>query len=169
MFDSNPPSIKEKNMNRITMALSVIALWAAASPSTVAQAHSDANPPSELQGLWIMNLTLPGQPSAPLLVTYTSDGNTLATGSQPGGQTQHGVWVRVGDRQFAGTALFFLYDDKGALAGMIKVQSSMGLAADLNHIQGTAQADILDLAGNVVSSITGITFTQARVAAGPSK
>ena len=147
-------------MNRMKTFVALIIVLASIGTSARAQ----SSPPSQLQGLWIMQLTLPGQAPAPFLVTYTSDGNTLATPSQPGAQTQHGVWMRVGDRRFAGTALFPLYDDKGALAGMIKVHSVMQLAEDLKHIEGTAQAEILDLAGNVLSSITGITFTQARVA-----
>jgi len=155
-------------MNRQKTFLALAAFMAACS-CTFARAESGGNPVSELQGLWTMQLTLPGQAPAPLLVTVTSDGNTLVTGSQPGAQTQHGVWARVGDRQIAAMAMFFLYDDKGNLTGMIKVRSLAQLADDLMHMEGPAQADILDLDGNVLSSITGITFKQTRVAFDPMK
>lgn len=155
-------------MNRLTTFMTFAFVLMTPGVEAVAWAQSDQNP-NQLQGLWTMELMLPGQPPAPLLVTYTSDGNSLVTGSQPGSQTQHGVWVRTANRQFAGLALFFLYDDKGKLTGMVRVRSSSNLADDLVHIAGTANADILDLAGNVVSTIDGITFKQTRVVFEPRK
>ncbi len=155
-------------MNRLTDFMALVIVLLTPGVDAVAWAQSDRNP-NQLQGLWTMELTLPGQSPAPLLVTYTSDGNSLVTGSQPGGQTQHGLWVRTADRQFGGLALFFVYDDKGKLTGMIRVRSSSKLADDLVHIEGTAHADILDLAGNVVSTIDGITFKQTRVVFEPRK
>ena len=115
----------------------------------------------QLQGTWLMKLTLPGQPPAPQLVTYNSDGSSLS--SAPGGPTQHGVWVRIGDRSFATTIYGYRYDDKGVFAGMIKIRAALQLSDTLDRLDGTAEADVLDPDGNVLISFGGITFTQKRI------
>jgi hypothetical protein len=71
----------------------------------------------ELVGTWTLIATInPGAPIcpagcvAPALSTITSDGTLVQSAPLPGTGTGHGVWHRVGLRQFKAVALYFRTD-----------------------------------------------------------
>src|SRR5438105_4211811 len=77
-----------------------------------------------LSGLWMSELRRPGPtgllPPIPTLITFFSDGTTLASPSDGTQTATHGLWIRVGDRKFLGTGYFFGFDANRALTTITK-------------------------------------------------
>jgi hypothetical protein len=76
-----------------------------------------------LEGTWIAQVANPG---APLMLfevgTYHANGSYSGANVNPSHTEHKGVWLRIGDRKFAFTFMFFTRDDKGAFNGIIKAR-----------------------------------------------
>ena len=83
-----------------------------------------------LDGTWIVQLATSGGAVALFEVgTFHPDGAYTGSNVDPSHTTHKGVWLRVGDRKFAFTILFFTHDDKGAFNRIVKARGSVTLAA----------------------------------------
>jgi hypothetical protein len=64
--------------------------------------------------------------------------------------------VRIGDRKFAETVLFFTHDDKGVFNGIVKARIILTVAEDLKSYDSVAERVVMDTAGNVLQVTPGI-------------
>jgi hypothetical protein len=96
-------------------------------------------------------LTRPGptglQPPIPTLITFFSDGTSLASPSDGTQTATHGLWIRVGDRKFLGTGFFFSFDASRALTTITKLRMNFQVSADGKTLTGTTEAVVLDRDG----------------------
>ena len=120
-----------------------------------------------LSGTWLSELRRPGpaglQPAIPALVTFFSDGTSLASPSDGNQTATHGIWLRVGDRKFLGTAWFFVFDATRVLTTVTKIRINYEISPDGKTLTGTTEAVILDATGRVLNTLPGASFTMVRL------
>ena len=117
-----------------------------------------------LEGTWLMELHRPGGLSPTLnLITFQPDGTAVASTADGTQATNHGVWVRVGDRKFLQTMYLFNFDPNRALTTVVKVRINALLSADGQSVKGTTELVILDPVGKVLNTVTGGTYTGVRL------
>jgi hypothetical protein len=117
----------------------------------------------QLEGAWVVTVTVPGQPSVTALHTYTRDGGVLVSSSSMQRSVGHGAWVRTGNREFGRTWVQLRFDEKGAFAGTSKVRSIIRLSETSDEWVGVAvTVDVFDPTGKQVSSTTGGVMDQAK-------
>jgi hypothetical protein len=111
-----------------------------------------------LEGTWIAQVaTTPGGPAALFEVgTYHADGSYSGANVNPAHTTHKGVWLRVGDRKFVFTFMFFTHDDKGVFNGIVKARGTVILSEDGKSYDSTVERVIMDAAGNQLSVTPGI-------------
>jgi hypothetical protein len=103
------------------------------------------------------------QPPIPALITFFSDGTSLASPSDGTQTATHGLWIRVGDRKFLGTAFFFSFDQNRAFAGITKLRINFQLSADGKTMSGTTEAVVLDKEGKVINTFPGAILSMVRL------
>jgi hypothetical protein len=120
-----------------------------------------------LSGAWLSELRRPGptglQPAIPAIVSFYSDGTSLASPSDGSQTATHGIWLRVGDRKFLGTGWFFGFDSNRVLTTMTKIRINYEIGMDGKTLTGTTEAVVLDPTGKVISTFPGATFTMVRL------
>jgi hypothetical protein len=84
------------------------------------------------------------------------DGSYSGANVNPSHTEHKGVWMRVGDRKFVFTFMFFTRDDKGVFNGIVKARGTVTLAEDLKSYDSQVERVIMDTAGNVLSTTPGI-------------
>ncbi|MEP7365973.1 MAG: hypothetical protein ABI972_22175 [Acidobacteriota bacterium] len=120
-----------------------------------------------LSGLWLSELRRPGPaaslPPIPAIVNFFAEGSFVAS---PGDGTQtitHGIWIRVGDRKFLGTAAFMGFNEARAFTAITKLRINYTLSADGKTLTGTSEATVMDRDGKVLNVLPGATFTMIRL------
>jgi len=120
-----------------------------------------------LSGTWLSELRRPGPtgplPAIPSFVTFFSDGTSLASPSDGNQTATHGIWLRVGDRKFLGTAWFFTFDASRALTTVAKLRINYEISPDGKTLTGTTEAVIFDPTGKVLNTLLGASFTMIRL------
>jgi hypothetical protein len=120
-----------------------------------------------LSGTWLSELKRPGPaaslPPIPVIVTFFSDGTSLASPSDGNQTATHGIWLRVGDRKFLGTGWFFVFDTSRVLTTVTKVRINYEISPDGKTLTGTTEAVILDPTGKVLNTLPGASFTMIRL------
>jgi hypothetical protein len=120
-----------------------------------------------LSGTWLSELRRPGpaglQPPIPALITFFSDGTSLASPSDGTQTATHGLWIRVGDHRFLGTGYFFSFDEKRVLTTIAKLRINYRMSEDGTTMTGTTEAVILDRDGHEINSFPGATFSMLRL------
>jgi hypothetical protein len=120
-----------------------------------------------LSGTWLSELRRPGPaaslPPIPVIVTFFSDGTSLASPSDGTQTATHGIWLRVGDRKFLGTGFFFVFDTNRVLTTVTKVRINYELAPDGKTLTGTTEAVVFDPTGKVLTTLAGASFTMLRL------
>jgi hypothetical protein len=111
-----------------------------------------------LEGTWIAQVAAtPGGPVALFEVgTYHADGSYSGANVNPAHTTHKGVWLRIGDRKFVFTFMFFTHDDKGVFNGIVKARGTVILSEDGNSYDSTVERVIMDASGNQLSVTPGI-------------
>ena len=96
-----------------------------------------------LAGTWLLELRRPGAPSTQPptlnLITYQLDGTAVATTSDGTSSTNHGIWVRVGDRRFLQTMFVFTFDAARAVTTVLKVRINALVSPDGQTVKGTSE------------------------------
>src|SRR5436305_15124528 len=109
-----------------------------------------------LAGTWLVELHRPGAPAAQPptlnLITFQPDGTAVASSADGTQASNHGVWVRVGDRKFLQTMYVFAFDASRALTTVSKVRINAQLSADGQSVKGTTEVVILDPNGKVLNT-----------------
>ena len=110
-----------------------------------------------IQGTWISQLAdASGNLSLFEVGTFYPDGSYSGANVNPSHTTHKGVWVRIGDRKFLGTNMFFTHDEKGVFNGIVKARIIFTLSADLMSYDSIAERVVMDTSGNVLQVIPGI-------------
>jgi hypothetical protein len=117
-----------------------------------------------LEGTWIAQVANPG---APLMLfevgTYHANGSYSGANVNPSHTDHKGVWLRIGDRKFAFTFMFFTRDDKGAFNGIIKARGVVTLAEDGQSYDSVVERVVMDTTGKVLQVTPGITGHSVRM------
>jgi hypothetical protein len=100
---------------------------------------------ASLVGAWTVTVTRPGGVGKNML-TFSSDGTFFRSGdTHPVLSGGHGVWKRVGDREFHGTYIAFRFDQGGKWIGSTVVAAQFILSPDGNEFTGRARVSVRDL------------------------
>jgi hypothetical protein len=87
-----------------------------------------------LSGTWLSETRLASptglQPPTPTVVTFSSDGTYLVSTSNGTQTAVHGLWIRVGDRKFLGTAYYFSFNESRVLTTITKLRTNFQLSSD---------------------------------------
>lgn len=105
-----------------------------------------------LQGTWISQVA--GTDGAIALFevgTYSPSGSYSGANVNPTHTEHKGEWLRIGDRKFLLTVMFFTRDDKGVFNGIVKARIYITLAEDLQSYNSVAERVVMDTAGRVLS------------------
>jgi hypothetical protein len=97
------------------------------------------------------------------LITFQPDGTAVASTADGTQATNHGVWVRVGDRKFLQTMYVFGFDVSRALTTVSKVRINAQVSADGQTVKGTTEVVIMDPTGRVLNTISGGTYSGVRL------
>lgn len=120
-----------------------------------------------LAGTWLVELHRPGAPAAEPptlnLITFQPDGTAIASTADGTQATNHGVWVRVGDRKFLQTMYLFNFGVNRALTTVVKIRINAQVSADGQTVQGTSEVVIMDPAGRVLNTVAGGTYSGVRL------
>ena len=120
-----------------------------------------------LTGTWLLELRRPGapatQPPVLNLVTSFPDGTAIASPADGTQATNHGVWVRVGDRKFLQTMFVFAFNESRVITTFTKVRINVQLSPDGQTIKGTTEVVVMDREGKVMATIPGGTYTGVRL------
>lgn len=107
----------------------------------------------ELEASWQVTVTPVGVPIAPFLTYSTfARGGTFLESAQPRQGPGHGVWRRMGDREFGITFEKILFSAEGNFAGTLRVRETIRLTASGDSYAGDGTADVFDPAGRLVAS-----------------
>jgi hypothetical protein len=118
-----------------------------------------------LEGTWISQVALPGGDFAPFgFGTFSSDGSYIGTTTDSRQSTHHGVWLRVGDRKFVLSTMFFTRNESGAHAGISRTRIAITMAEDMKSYDATVERIIMDTAGKELQVIYGIRGHSVRMA-----
>ena len=110
-----------------------------------------------LEGTWIAQVSMPGGALALFeLGTYHANGSYSGANVNPLHTDHKGVWLRVGDRKFVATYMFFTHDDKGVFNGIVKARASVTISEDGNSYDSMVERVIMDTSGKELSVTTGI-------------
>jgi hypothetical protein len=110
-----------------------------------------------LQGTWIVQMTDPAGNVGLFEVGVNSADGSYSSANVNSTHTAHkGVWLRIGDRKFVQTIMFFTHDDKGVFNNIVKARIYITLAADLQSYDSVAERVVMDTSGNVLSVTPGI-------------
>jgi hypothetical protein len=110
-----------------------------------------------LEGTWIAQVAMPG--GAPALFevgTYHSNGSYSGANVNPLHTDHKGVWLRVGDRKFVTTYMYFTHDDKGVFNGIVKARATLTLSEDGKSYDSAVERVVMDTSGKELQVITGI-------------
>ena len=117
-----------------------------------------------LQGTWISRIALPGGDFQTFEIgTYYPDGSYTGANVDLSHSTHIGVWLRIGDRKFAGTITFFTHDEKGVFNGIVKARAIATLAEDGQSYDSMVERVVMDTAGRELQVISGIRGRSTRV------
>jgi hypothetical protein len=141
--------------------------------ATIAAARADAFPPSSvlgdgqhLDGSWIVDATVEGEPPLKGLITFTRDGALVENVPLPFVSAGHGAWVRTGDRRFAITNVYLVSDASGQLLRIGTVHGTYALDRTLTTAAVAFHVDLSDPDGQFLSSFDGSGHA-ARIVAEP--
>ena len=121
-------------------------------------------PNQTLTGTWIAQVAQSGGALALFEIgTYHADGS-YSGANVNGLHTEHkGVWMRIGDRKFVFTFMFFTRDDKGVFNGIVKARGTVTLAEDGKSYESVVERVILDTTGKELSVTPGIVGRSVRM------
>ena len=111
-----------------------------------------------LEGTWLQELLLPGQPAGTgtlNFITFLPDGSTIGIGSDGSRSPAFGLWARVGDRKFLITNFLFNYDEKRVLDTVTKVRVNVQISTNGQTMIATAEIVVMDKTGKVMATVPG--------------
>jgi hypothetical protein len=144
----------KRTIAALAFAAMVIVLAVGAAIAPDGSASTSRSYGNQLAGTWVVAIEQPA-PLPPLTVhqTYTGDGSFLSF-SPPGARSpEMGSWERVKGRLYASSGAFFRFNPQtGAFVGSTQINRTIRLAKDGRSFTVSGRVQVLDLAGNVVTS-----------------
>jgi len=117
-----------------------------------------------LEGTWLAQVAPPGGDFVTVsLGTFTANGSYIGTTTDPSQSNHHGVWLRVGDRKFVLSTMFFMRDEKGAHSGIARTRIAITMAEDMKSYDATVERIIMDTSGRELQVISGIRGRSVRM------
>jgi hypothetical protein len=116
----------------------------------------------EIEGTWLVTVTIPDVPPFPSLVTYARGGALLVTDSSVApalGNVYQGTWAKTGPHEFAFTFLGLQYDANGVFSNYLRARETLRLEPGGNAYNGVTLIEVLDPEQNVIA--TGSSTTHA--------
>lgn len=150
----------------------VLTLAMAAFVTTPAVVHAKGAPATgptdgqHLDGSWVVDATVEGEPPLKGLITFTRDGSLVETVFLPFVSPGHGAWVRTGNRRFAITNVYLVSDASQQLLRIGTVHATYDLDRTLTTATIAFHVDLTDPAGTPLSSFEG-TGSATRIVAEP--
>ena len=147
-------------MRFITLFVALVGL-----SQTVVQAQNTISTTGQsIAGTWIAQVTdASGNLALFEVGTYSPDGSYSGANVNPSHTEHKGVWLRIGDRKFVLTVLFFTRDDKAAFNGIVKARIYITLSEDLKFYDSVAERVVMDTSGKVLSVTPGIAGHSVRM------
>lgn len=143
---------------RVIATLAVVAVVMVLAAGAAAGSASNTKAAgNQLAGTWIVTVQR-AAPLPPFTVhqVYTKSGSFLSFGSDASGAARSpemGSWERVEGRLYASSGSFFRFNPQtGAHVGSVKINRTLRLSDDGQSFTVISRVQILDLAGNVVTS-----------------
>jgi hypothetical protein len=153
----------------------VIVLAAGAAIAPDGSASTSRSSGNKLAGTWIVTVER-AAPLPPFTVhqVFTRDGSFISFGGDPPASrsSEMGSWERIEGRLYANSGSFFRYNvQTGAHIGSVKISRTLRLSEDGQSFTMIGRVQVLDLAGNVVTSFlaqgTGERMQVERIAEQP--
>lgn len=119
-----------------------------------------------LAGTWLLEVLGAGQPAGSetlSLTTFQPDGTAIGIIEDGNRSPAFGLWIRVGDRKFLGTSFLFNFDEKRALATVIKLRQNIQLSPDGQTSTATSEGVVMDRNGKVLATIPGARIKGTRL------
>jgi hypothetical protein len=146
---------------RLALAIVVVLIVATVLIGTQSVAADNGTSAPELEGTWLVTVTIPdGPPPFPALVTYARGGALMVTDSSVSpalGNVYQGTWTRTGSHTFAFTFLAFQYDADGIFANYLRAHETLQLDPGGNAYNGVTIIEVLDLDQNVIATASSTT------------
>ncbi len=114
----------------------------------------------EIEGTWLLTVTIQGSPPFPSLVSYARGGALMVTDSGPGpaaGNVYQGTWTKTGLDAFAFTFLGFQYNANGSLTNYVRGRDTLQIETGGLAYNGVTTIEILDTAQKVIETSNGTT------------
>jgi hypothetical protein len=147
---------RKRTIAALAVVAVVIVLAAGAAIAPNGSASTSQSSGNQLAGTWIVTIERPAPlPSFTVHQIYTGDGSFLSFGGDPPAGRSHemGTWERVEGRLYASTGSFFRFNPQtGALIGSTQINRTIRLSEDGQSYKVIGRVQVLDLAGNVVTS-----------------
>ena len=143
-----------RHWTRIILAIAV----ALATPAVLQAKGAPPSGPTDgqhLDGSWIVDATVAGEPPLKGLITFTRDGSLVESVFLPFVSPGHGAWVRIGNRRFAITNVYLVSDASQQLLRIGTVHATYDLDRTLTTATVAFHVDLTDPAGTPLSSFEG--------------
>jgi hypothetical protein len=136
---------------------------------TTALASTGHDEEGDAAGGWDVTVTVPGRPTAKVLVVLTDGGGALRSSQndlKPASLAcpSYGSWANLEEKgQFAITFRNFRYSATGDLVGTSKIRVRATVNADGDGFSGSGNTQLIDLTGSITATIS-FTVDAIRVA-----
>lgn len=123
-----------------------------------------SQPLQSLQGTWIAQLA-DGSGNLQLfeIGTYHPDGSYSGANVNPLHTEHKGVWVRTGNRKFLLNIMFFTFDEKHQLTGIVKARVRITMSEDMKSYESVSERIVMDPGGAIVSTTQGLRGRSVRM------
>jgi hypothetical protein len=111
----------------------------------------DAAPKAtDIVGLWLVNITVGGQPFAQSFEAFTTDGFEILNDNGPpqAGNVCLGIWTATGRNIIRINHPSWNFDDQGNVIGTVVIKSQISLDNGSNSYHGTFTAYVYDINNN---------------------
>jgi hypothetical protein len=116
------------------------------------RAEKDAAGYQAIMGLWIVTVSVGGQPVYQAFESFTGDGLEILNdnGAPQAGNVCLGVWAPTGKNTLKVNHPSWNYDTSGNVIGTVIIKSQITIDSSGNSYKGTVTVDTYDLNGNKV-------------------
>jgi hypothetical protein len=101
----------------------------------------------DIVGLWLVNITIGGQPFAQSFEAFTSDGFEILNDNSPpqAGNVCLGIWASTATNAIRINHPSWNFDDQGNVIGTVVIKSQISLDNGSNSYHGTFTAVVYDI------------------------
>ena len=160
--------IGKKTILGVIALLALTALVFAGAISASSKDGGNEHGRNQLVGSWELNVDRSPLPPIKSMLTCTSDGTVVETGSLATRGPSHGAWEQLTKHQYAVTHVFFRFDATGTFLGTQRINETVDMAEDGESYSSVAISYLYDTAGNLVVGGLRATITATRIHVEPN-